>query len=185
MTIESLPIAKLCADPANVRVHSARNLDAIKASLHRFGQQKPIVVDARGIVRAGNGTLAAAQALGWTHIQVVRTDLMSSDATAYSIADNRTADLSEWDEAALAKQMESLRDDGINLTDLGFDEREIHKLLDEAQAAMENETDASEKTEDEIQEQWLVLVTCKDESDQTAFLQQMQREDRTCRALMS
>jgi hypothetical protein len=108
---------------------------------------------------------------------------MTSDATAYSIADNRTADLSDWDEPALAKQLESLRDEGMNLSDLGFDEREIRKLLDEAQAATEEES--SEKPEDEIPEQWLVLVTCKDEADQTAFLQQMHREDRTCRALMS
>jgi len=42
-------------------------LEQIKASLRRFGQQKPIVVDATNVVRAGNGTLAAAKALGWTN----------------------------------------------------------------------------------------------------------------------
>src|SRR5438309_1239332 len=75
MTIETLPISTLSEDPANARRHPQRNLEQIKASLRRFGQQKPIVVDATNTVRAGNGTLAAARALGWTTIQAVRSEL--------------------------------------------------------------------------------------------------------------
>ena len=54
MNLESVPLSTLSFDPANLRKHGRRNLDAIKASLRRFGQQKPIVVDAKGIVLAGN-----------------------------------------------------------------------------------------------------------------------------------
>jgi ParB-like chromosome segregation protein Spo0J len=172
MIIESISIETLSADPANARVHSSRNLDAIKASLKRFGQQKPIVVDKNGIVRAGNGTLAAAKALGWTHLNVVRTDLMSSDATAYAIADNRTSDLSEWDEEALARQLDSLRDEGMDLADIGFKDSEVRKMLDETE----------EKLGDE---KWMVVVTCNDEADQVAFLEQMEREGRECKAIVS
>lgn len=64
MKTERVTVASLLFDPANVRKHGERNLDAIKASLARFGQQKPIVVDGDGIVRAGNGTLIAAEQLG-------------------------------------------------------------------------------------------------------------------------
>jgi ParB-like chromosome segregation protein Spo0J len=173
MTVESLALADLVADPANARVHSARNIDAIKASLKRFGQQKPIVVDAKGVVRAGNGTLAAAKALGWTHIQAIRTDLISSEATAYAIADNRTSDLSEWDDDALARQLDSLRCEGVDMRDIGFTDREVAKMLDEPQP---HDLDA---------EQWLVVVTCKDESDQTAFLTQMETEGRQCKAVVA
>jgi len=56
-------------DPANVRKHNERNLTAIAASLRRFGQQKPIIIDGDNIVRAGNGTLAAAKKLGWQTIK--------------------------------------------------------------------------------------------------------------------
>lgn len=59
MDIERVPIATLHHDPANVRRHPEKNLDAIKASLARFGQQKPIVVSSDNVVVAGNGTLAA------------------------------------------------------------------------------------------------------------------------------
>ena len=97
MKTERVPIDSVSLDPANVRRHGERNLATIKASLSRFGQQKPIVVDGDGIVRAGNGTWTAAKALGWKEITVVRTTLKGAEATAYAIADNRTGELAEWD----------------------------------------------------------------------------------------
>ena len=63
MQSELVAISSLSLDPANVRKHPDKNIQSIIASLKRFGQQKPIVVDANGIVRAGNGTLMAAQQL--------------------------------------------------------------------------------------------------------------------------
>jgi ParB-like chromosome segregation protein Spo0J len=126
MKVERIELSKLAADPANVRKHNAKNLKAIEASLRRFGQQKPIVVDGDGIVRAGNGTLAAAQQLGWTHIDIVRTSLKGADATAYAIADNRTAELAEWDEEALAQQLAAIQiEDDQLLEPSGFDEKDI------------------------------------------------------------
>ena len=68
MQLERVAIDALTVDPANVRGHSGRNLEAIAASLRAFGQQRPIVVDRDGVVIAGNGTLLAARQLGWTHI---------------------------------------------------------------------------------------------------------------------
>jgi len=122
-------VASLLFDPANVRKHGERNLDAIKASLARFGQQKPIVVDGDGIVRAGNGTLMAAKALGWDEIEIVRTNLRGSEATAYAIADNRTAELAEWDEGALAEQLAALQiDDEALAAATGFDASEIERM---------------------------------------------------------
>ena len=95
--VEPASVDSLSADPANVRTHDKRNIDAIKASLRRFGQQKPIVVDGDGVVVAGNGTLAAARELGWQEIAVARTNLKGADAVAYAIADNRTAELARWE----------------------------------------------------------------------------------------
>ncbi|MGQ0802007.1 MAG: hypothetical protein ACT4NL_18070, partial [Pseudomarimonas sp.] len=68
LTIRRVPIDSLHQDPANTRLHDERNLAVIKASLTRFGQQTPIVVDERNVIRKGNGTLQAAKALGWTEI---------------------------------------------------------------------------------------------------------------------
>jgi hypothetical protein len=92
---ESLrPLAAACADlvldPANARKHPEDNLEAIKGSLAVYGQRKPIVVNRRtGAVEAGNGTLEAARAMGWTHVAAVYVDDDPMTAAGFSIADNR------------------------------------------------------------------------------------------------
>jgi len=127
MNHQTIALADLSLDPSNVRKHSRRNLDAIKASLRKFGQQKPIVVDAKGIVLAGNGTLTAAQELGWTEIQIVRTELAGVEATAFAIADNRTAELAEWEDS-LNDVLKSLQDEGLDLADLGYSPEDLAKM---------------------------------------------------------
>ena len=127
MNIETIALADLSLDPSNVRKHSRRNLDAIKASLRKFGQQKPIVVDAKGIVLAGNGTLTAAKELGWTEIQIVRTQLEGVEATMFAIADNRTAELAEWEDS-LAEVLQKLQADGHDLGELGYEPEDLHQL---------------------------------------------------------
>ena len=133
MKLETVGIETLSPDPANVRKHGQRNMDAIKASLRRFGQQKPIVVDAKGIVLAGNGTLAAARELGWREIQIVRTELSGSQATAFGIADNRSAELAEWDEK-LADVLASLKAEDFPLEEIGFDLDELEALKPEVKS---------------------------------------------------
>ena len=123
--IETVPISSLMLDPANARRHPTKNLEALKASLARFGQQKPVVVDARGRVIAGNGTLTAARALGWSEIRVVRTALEGAEAAAFGVADNRTAELAEWDDDALERILRELELQRFDVSLLGFDMRDF------------------------------------------------------------
>ena len=156
MKTESVAIAVLLNDPANVRTHDQKNIDAIKGSLRRFGQQKPIVVNADNVVVAGNGTLVAAKELGWTHIDVVRTKLAGSEATAFAIADNRTAELAAWDEEALAKTLAALQIDDEELATLtGFTEREIESLVS-ATTGANTEADAEAQVDkgEELRAEW-------------------------------
>tara|TARA_R110002167_G_scaffold43625_4_gene131610 strand:+ start:105 stop:1400 length:1296 start_codon:yes stop_codon:yes gene_type:complete len=132
MQVERVMIDELDCDPANVRAHDSKNLDAIKSSLKRFGQQKPIVVNDKGIVIAGNGTLTAARSLGWDSINIITTELDGVNATAYAIADNRTGELAEWDEEALAKQLSALQiEDEALVEAAGFSDAELTALVDE------------------------------------------------------
>ena len=122
---------ELSHDPANARKHSRRNIESIAASLRQFGQRKPIVGQQEGmIVRAGNGTLEAARSLGWDKIAAILVDDDNVTAAAFAIADNRTAELAEWDDDTLASVLGGLRDEGFDLdADLGFSDEEIDKLL--------------------------------------------------------
>ena len=127
MEITKVKIEDLHLDPSNARKHDSKNLDAIKSSLAKFGQQKAIVIDKNNVVIAGNGTLEAAKALGWTDIAVVVSDLKGAEAMAFAIADNRTTDLSSFDEDILGMHLQALREDDWDLGDLGFD---INDLVD-------------------------------------------------------
>jgi ParB-like chromosome segregation protein Spo0J len=105
----AVAVDDLHPDPSNARKHGPRNLDAIKGSLAAFGQRKPIVVQREGmIVRAGNGTLEAAKALGWEQIAAVVIDEDSAHAVQFAIADNRTAELAEWDDETLATLLDGM-----------------------------------------------------------------------------
>lgn len=123
LRIELVDVDALIPDPQNARKHGKRNLDAIKASLERFGQRRPLVVTAAGVVIAGNGTLEAAKALGWSQVAIARTpgSWTDDEAKAYALADNRTAELAEWDTALLAEQLGELDSAGWDVRGLGFD----------------------------------------------------------------
>ena len=99
------PVKSLRPAPGNARRHKKADLAVLAESLRSFGQRKPVVLDAAGLVIAGAGTLAAAKALGWTELWVAPSELTGADAVAYALADNRTAELSEWDEAAAEARM--------------------------------------------------------------------------------
>ena len=102
----SINIADITPDPANVRFHDKRNLESIKNSLKLFGQRTPIVIQKKGmVVRAGNARLQVAKELGWDKIAGIIVDEDDVQATAYALADNRTSDLSVFDDDARARPL--------------------------------------------------------------------------------
>ncbi|CAB4178445.1 Spo0J Stage 0 sporulation protein J (antagonist of Soj) containing ParB-like nuclease domain [uncultured Caudovirales phage] len=130
MICKTVPVNSISQDPANLRKHGERNIDAIVASLRKFGQQHPIVIDSKGIILSGNGRYMAAVKLGWHEIQVVESDLTGSSATAYAIADNRTAELADWDTTALAETLRALQSEEFDTDAAGYSESEIDALVE-------------------------------------------------------
>ena len=134
----AVPIESLALDPANARRHDQKNIDAIKGSLARWGQRFPLVVQKQGmVVRAGNGRMVAARALGWTHIAVLVVDESAVEATAFAVADNRSSELGSWDDEALAQILESLPEDIVPVT--GFDDADIRELMGELPPAVDED----------------------------------------------
>lgn len=129
MKIKKVGMESISQDPSNVRKHNERNLAAIVASLRKFGQQKPIVIDSKGVIIAGNGTYEAAMSLGWPTILAVETDLKGSDATGFAIADNRTAELADWDDTALAETLRALQSEDFDIEAAGFTDGEVDELI--------------------------------------------------------
>ncbi len=125
-----VPIDSVKLDDHNARERTPRNLAVLTKSLDRFGQRKPLVLGADGVVYAGNGTLQAARALGWSEVWVSPSKLSGAEARAYAIADNRAGDLSQFDEIELSLQVGQLTGDLLDV--IGFDMAEIRELLPEA-----------------------------------------------------
>lgn len=177
LLIERRSVHDLSNDPANARKHNDRNIDAIIASLRRFGQQKPIVIDRTNIVRAGNGTLEAARRLGWESIDCVTTSLEGSDAIAYAIADNRTAELAEWDEDTLAAQLNGLLTESEEIAlAAGFTPEEIEAMLSMPE-------DEEEPAQVDLSSKWEIVVTCESEADQQKVFDMIEKEGYKCRVL--
>ena len=137
------PIDQLVPDPANARTHPEKNMAALRASLANFQQRKNVVVqvkkDGTRVVRAGNGTLEAALVLGWTHLAWAEIDESDVSATAFAIADNRTAELAEWEDETLAQLLKGLQDDDYDVESLGFSGRELKELLADLNRPQEGE----------------------------------------------
>jgi site-specific DNA-methyltransferase (adenine-specific) len=132
---------RLTLDPANSCVHDARNLEVIEGSIRELGAGRSILMDADGIIRAGNGTTISAKAAGIKKARVIetdgtelivvqRTDLTGAKAVAAGLADNRSSDLHTYDAEALKQQIAELDDLELDLGDIGLADHELEELLE-------------------------------------------------------
>lgn len=117
---ETVPIDSLRPDP-EARVHPPEQIEALRVSLREFGQPTPLTIDAEGVIRKGNGTWLAMKAEGVKTVRIVRGTFKGNRARAYALADNRTAELSEWDPGTVDRQLEELKGE-YDLDSLRFKE---------------------------------------------------------------
>ena len=99
MTIEIRDISTIRPYEKNPRLND-KAVDAVAASLKEFGFRQPIVVDSESVIIAGHTRLKAAQKLGLAKVPVhVAVDLSPEQVRAYRLADNKSAEIAEWDMA--------------------------------------------------------------------------------------
>lgn len=102
-------------------------VDAVANSIKEFGWQQPIVIDNEGVIIAGHTRYKAAQKLGLKHVPVVVADNLTPDQVkAYRLADNKTAELADWDMDLLNDELDQIRD--IDMSDFGFDELDDDRI---------------------------------------------------------
>lgn len=151
----AVPCDSIDYDPANARLHNDDNLSSIRGSLRSYGQRKPIVVNKRtGTVEAGNGTLQAARQLGWTHIAAVFVDDDPNTAAGFSLSDNRTAELAEWDDEALAALLPQLKAGNDELEKMLADFAEARGIGQHDEAEAPADPGAQVDRAAELQQKW-------------------------------
>lgn len=103
-----------------------RNDDAVEAvaeSIRQFGFKVPIVADRNGEIVAGHTRFKAAKRLGLEKVPViVADDLTDEQIRAFRLADNRTAELAEWDDELLKLELDSI---DIDMDVFGFEDFNI------------------------------------------------------------
>ena len=122
MEIVWTDIETLKEHPGNAR---RGNISVLAESLKVNGQYRPIVVQkSTNYVLAGNHLLRAARSLGWERIDVVFIDCDDDQALKIVLADNRTADLGEYDDDLLRRLLSDLED----LEGTGYNESDLAEL---------------------------------------------------------
>lgn len=128
--IELLPLDALTPYDKNARLHTRVQIEKIAKSIAAFGFNNPILIDADQGLIAGHGRLEAAKLLELESVPVIRLDhLNEKERQAYILADNRLADLSQWDEELLGKEVAALQEAELDLDALGWSEDELAALV--------------------------------------------------------
>lgn len=113
-------------------------VDAVAASIREFGFKQPIVVDTDGVIIVGHTRFKAAKKLGLKEVPVcVADDLSPEKVKAYRLADNKTGELAEWDEALLKAELEDLGD--IDMEQFGFNTEAEEEVCEEPEVAFTEE----------------------------------------------
>jgi DNA modification methylase len=130
MQIETWPIDRLIPYDKNPRLNDDA-VDAVARSIQEFGFRQPIVVDEDGVIIIGHTRLKAAKKLGLAEVPVhVARGLSPEKIKALRIADNKTAEIAEWNLELLPIELAELQGMDFDLGLLGFDQDELAKLLD-------------------------------------------------------
>ncbi len=137
MNIKQLKVSDLKFDPNQTRIHTKRNLDAIRCSLKEHGQVETLLVRAgHNYVISGNGRLEIMRELGWKTVYCNVIELNDKQAKRLSIRMNRSGELAQWDEIELAKQIKEAMDEGEKSDSLGFSKDESDKLATKLQQTL-------------------------------------------------
>lgn len=147
MQIKTVPVEKLIPYVRNSRTHSDGQVAQIAASIKEFGWTNPILVDGESGVIAGHGRLLAARKLGQKEVPVIELAHMTeSQKRAYVIADNQLAMNAGWDTTLLSLELADLKEQGFEMDVLGFDPKELDKLLEPEQVEGLTDEDAVPET---------------------------------------
>jgi DNA modification methylase len=129
MKIELRTLASLRPYPHNPR-RNDHAVDAVAASISKYGFRQPIVVDRDGVIVVGHTRYKAAIKLGMAAVPVhIAAELTPEQTRALRIADHRTADIASWDDALLASELAALESLSIDASDLGFTDDELTQIF--------------------------------------------------------
>lgn len=145
MQIIDIKINELVPYENNPRLNE-KAVEAVANSIAEFGFKVPIVIDKNNVIIAGHTRLKAAKALGYTTVPCLIADDLSEDQVkAFRLADNKVAELAEWDNEKLEEELRNIE---MDMTQFAFN---MADLTDELKKVEQDNFDADDEY-DKIQE---------------------------------
>lgn len=194
-TIEIWDIEKVVPYGANAKKHPVDQVQKLAMSIKKFGWTQPIVVWTNGEIIAGHGRRLAAIELGLKRVPVFcRRDLTQAEADALRLADNRVTS-TEYDQALIQIELQRLSEElvgsDIELSDLGFDAKELDFVMSDLGTVNEDffVDDVSAAVEEQKTENAKAIETTDDIAapiaDAFGFKRVSIAQSRTIRDMMS
>lgn len=121
MDIVMLDVDELTPYDKNARKHTKKDLETIINSIQEFGMNDPIGIwGEKNIIVEGHGRLMACKELGITSVPCIRLDYLTDEQRrAYTLAHNKTAEMSSWDISLLDEELGDIFT--IDMEDFGFE----------------------------------------------------------------
>ena len=117
MEIISKKLGEIRPYEKNPRKNDAA-VEYVANSIRSFGFRVPIVIDKDGIIVCGHTRWKAAKKLGMKEVPCIMADDLSPDQIkAFRLADNRVAEMAEWDFDFLNEELAGIE---MDMTDFGF-----------------------------------------------------------------
>lgn len=148
MKIIKMKLADLVKPEKNVRIHTEQQIKEFRRSVEMFGQIRPIVVDEKNVILAGNGLYDTLIEMGKTTVDVCRYDnLTENQKKKLMIADNKIFSLGIENLETLNSFLEELQGD---LDIPGFDEEILRQMVSEAEEITSKLSEYGTLNEEEI-----------------------------------
>ena len=153
MKIEKININQIKPYWNNPR-NNSEAVASIKNSIQRYGYNSPIAIDKNNVIIAGHTRFMALNEMGKEEVEIIRLDLDEQKAKEYRIVDNKSNELSLWDNEALLKELKEIAD--IEPIKEFFPEQNLDNILNEnlEMKPIEYNSNSFVKTENQIEERF-------------------------------
>jgi len=122
------PVSELRPYQHNPRKND-KAVDAVAKSIETFGFKNPIILDGENEIVCGHTRLKAAFKLSLTEVPCIYADdLTDEQIKGFRLADNKTAEIAEWDADMLHVELEDLH---IDMTQFGFEPVNLEEAEDD------------------------------------------------------